>query len=161
MIPDIIARFLEDEAMVAGGGTRDKGLIPHFHRVSGWIVSQDRQTITCSIPAEFTRDLISSLEDNGQFALTVGEVASHEAYQFKGKYVDSRPCNEADLVAVEQSRERLVKVVRRLYGDFFGEEMLRDYILKPSIAIRFQVREIFLQTPGPGAGHRLVPPEEK
>ena len=31
---------------------------------------------------------------------------------------------------------------------------------KPSLAVEFEVLEIYLQTPGPGAGSRLIPPME-
>jgi hypothetical protein len=38
-------------------------------------------------------------------------------------------------------------------------ELLRRYIPPPELVVRLRIREIFLQTPGPGAGRRLVPPE--
>src|SRR5262245_53158289 len=105
MIPEVIVRFL-DRAIVAIGGTRDDKLVPHVHRLSGWFCSPDREAITCLIPEQFSPHLLSSLEHNGQFALTVCDMPSHETYQFKGDYLSSRPCNAADLAAVEQSRER-------------------------------------------------------
>jgi hypothetical protein len=146
MIPGKIMKFLEEDATVAAGGTRSKHLIPHIHRVSGWSVGPDRQTISCSIPEEFTHDLLSSLADNGQFALTVEQIGTHETYQFKGEYVGSRPPDEAD-------------VVSSFYP--YSEEQSRAYVMNPGIVISFKVREIFIQTPGPRAGHRLVPPEEE
>src|SRR3972149_3537768 len=100
MIPEVIVLFL-DRAIVAIAGTRDERLVPHVHRISGWRCSPDRKTITCLIPEEFTPDLVSSLEDNGQFSLTVCEVPSHETYQFKGDYVSSRPRGEADAADFE------------------------------------------------------------
>jgi hypothetical protein len=127
--------------------------------VSGWSVGPDRQTISCSIPEEFTHDLLSSLADNGQFALTVEQIGTHETYQFKGDYVGSRPPDEADLVVFERCRERFGKVVSSFYP--YSEEQSRAYVMNPGIVISFKVREIFIQTPGPRAGHRLVPPEEE
>lgn len=159
MIPGKILKFLEKEATLAAGGTRSKQLIPHFHLVSGWSIGPDRQTISCSIAEEFSGDLLSSLEDNGRFALTVEQVGSHETYQFKGEYVDSRAPGAADIAIFEQCRERFGKVVSSVYG--LPEEVYRAFIIKPSIVISFKVQEIFLQTPGPGAGRRLVPPEEE
>lgn len=48
-------------------------------------------------------------------------------------------------------------------NQFYGidHDASRAYTIKPGIVINFIVKEIFLQTPGPGAGRRLVPPEEK
>ena len=58
---------------------------------------------------------------------------------------------------VDRVRERFVKSMRHLFADA-PEQMLKAFILKPSMAVEFEVREVFLQTPGPGAGTRLVPP---
>jgi hypothetical protein len=156
MIPKEIRAFLEG-ATVAMGGTRNRNLIPHAHRISGWLVGGDGETLTCLIAEGFTGELIESLEDNGQFALTVCEVPSHETYQFKGVWVGSRPVAEADLAVYESYRERFAERVSQLLG--FPEERARAYVRRPSLALSFKVREIFLQTPGPEAGRRLVPRE--
>jgi hypothetical protein len=155
MIPDRIVKFLKEDATIAIGGTRNKDLIPHIHRVSGWRVAQDQQTIICSIPEKFTRDLVSSLENNGQFALTVEHIDSHETYQFKGDYVDSGLPNEVDIQNFILSRERFGDAVSRLFG--LPEDVCQAFVMKPFIVISFKVREIFVQTPGPGAGRRIVP----
>ena len=89
MIPGKILAFLEDKGTVAVSGTRDRNLVPHIHYVSGWSVEPDRRTIRCSIAEAYKDHLISSLEDNGQFALTVEQIGSHETYQFKGDYISS------------------------------------------------------------------------
>jgi hypothetical protein len=38
--------------------------------------------------------------------------------------------------------------------------MLRAFVDSPNLAVEFEVRAIYLQTPGPGAGTQLVPPVE-
>jgi hypothetical protein len=40
------------------------------------------------------------------------------------------------------------------------EVFLKAFILNAHLAVEFEVREVYLQTPGPGAGARLVPPPE-
>jgi len=159
MIPGLILAFLKDKGTVAVSGTRDATLTPHVHYVSGWEVESDQRTIRCSIPEAYTDHLIRSLEDNGRFSLTLEQIGSHETYQFKGDYVGSGPPSDADMAAHRQARERFAKSVNQVFG--LPEDMCRAYILPPSIVIRFAVREIFVQTPGPGAGQRLVPREEK
>ena len=89
MIPGKTLAFLENEGTVAVSGTRDANLMPHIHYVSGWEVESDKRTIRCSINQAYADNLIPSLEDNGQFSLTVSQVGSHETYQFKGNYVGS------------------------------------------------------------------------
>jgi hypothetical protein len=39
-------------------------------------------------------------------------------------------------------------------------EVLSAFVSPAAVAIEFEVLEIFLQTPGPGAGTRLIPPME-
>ncbi|MBM2823880.1 MAG: hypothetical protein HW413_2626, partial [Thermoleophilia bacterium] len=40
------------------------------------------------------------------------------------------------------------------------EGIVGAFISTPGLAVEFEVFEIYLQTPGPGAGTRLVPPAE-
>jgi len=156
-IPGVLLDFL-DRASGAIAGTRTADLVPHFHRVSGWWVGTDRRTITCLVGDRFTPHLAESVEGNGEFALTVTEIGPHETYQFKGRLLDTRPVDDdEDRHAFERVRERFVRALVTLFG--YEEDTCRRYVPVPAIAVRFEVREIFVQTPGPGAGHRLVPPE--
>jgi hypothetical protein len=158
MIPGKIVRFLEQHANVAFAGTRDHDLVPHGHRVSGWLVGGDRRTLTALIPDHFTAHLVESLEDNREFALTVEEFPSHETYQFKGRYLRHRPVQREDADVVDRIRDRFVKSIRPLFSDA-PENPLKAFIARPGVAVEFEVREIYVQTPGPGAGARLVPAE--
>ena len=108
-------------------------------------------------------------EDNGRFALLVlgsprGPKVSeppspatdyHECYQFKGDYVASQPAGDSHIRVAEQTRKRFQNLFNPLFG--FSEEGSAAYIRKPGVAVTFKVREIFDQTPGPGAGRRIVP----
>ena len=38
------------------------------------------------------------------------------------------------------------------------EDIARAFILDPAVAVELEVHEIYLQTPGPGAGTRIAPP---
>jgi hypothetical protein len=156
VIPERITRFL-DQANLAFAGTRSRELVPRGHRVSGWRLGADGRTLTAIISEYFTDHLVESLEDNGEFALTVEEFPSHETYQFKGRYRRHRQLQDEDHQVVDRIRDRFVKGMRHLYADA-PEHMLKAFILKPAMAVEFEVREVFLQTPGPGAGTRLVPP---
>ncbi len=159
MIPEEIVTFLQERGTVAVAGTRNAECIPEIRYVSGWSVEEDHATISCSIAEGFATDLTSSLDDNGQFALTVEEIGSHETYQFKGKYIESHLPSDADIESHLTARSRFGSVVNELFG--LPEEVCAAYISKPVIAVRFEVQEIFLQTPGPGAGSRLFPQEEQ
>jgi len=158
-IPGRILRFLEHHANLGFAGTRSRDLVPYGHRVSGWFVDADGRTITALIAEHFTSHLVESLRDNGELALTVEEFPSHETYQFKGRYRRDRPVQSEDLAVVDRIRERFAKAVRHVFSEA-PDLMLKAYIHAPARAVEFEVREIFVQTPGPGAGARLVPPVE-
>jgi hypothetical protein len=157
VIPGKIIRFLEQYANLGFAGTRSRELVPFGHRVSGWRLDGDGRTLTALVAELFTDHLVESLEDNGEFALTVGEFPSHETYQFKGRYRSHRPLRAEDHEAIDRIRERFVKSMRHLYADA-PEPALKAFIPQPSVAVEFEVSEVYLQTPGPGAGVRLVPP---
>jgi len=157
VIPGKIVRFLEQYANVAFARTRDR--VPAGHRVSGWRVGADHRTVAALVPELFAARLIESLLDNGQLAVTIEEFPSHETYQFKGRYVRHRPVEPDDLVVVDRIRARFVKSLKPVQPDA-PDDVLRAYIAPPSLAVEFEVHEVFRQTPGPGAGTRLSPPRE-
>ena len=64
-----------------------------------------------------------------------------------------------DIDIVDSIRERFVKSMRTVYAAV-PEGIAGAFISKPGLAIEFEVFEIYVQTPGPGAGTRLVPPVE-
>jgi hypothetical protein len=158
-IPGRILRFLEQHGNLAFAGTRDRDLVPYGHRVSGWFVGADGRTMTALVAEHSTDRLVDSLQDNGELALTVEEFPSHETYQFKGRYVLHRPVRREDIQVVDRIRDRFLRSVRHLFSDA-PEYLLNAYIHVPALAVEFEVKEIFVQTPGPGAGARLVPPAE-
>jgi hypothetical protein len=43
----------------------------------------------------------------------------------------------------------------------FTPATLGRYLATPALVVTLAVQEIFLQTPGPGAGRRMVPPESR
>jgi hypothetical protein len=159
VIPNRIVRFLEHDANLAFAGTRDRHLVPHGHRVSGWQIGSNRRTLTVFISKGFTDGVLEALADNGQLALTVEEYPSHETYQFKGGFLRQRPIVEEDLAIVDRIRERFVRRLRSVSFDV-PPGVLSAFIVKPSLAVEFEVHDIFVQTPGPGAGARLEPEGE-
>jgi hypothetical protein len=157
MIPGKIARFLEERANVAFAGTRNRDLVPLGHRVSGWCIGADGRTLTAFVPEPLTAGLVESLQENGELALTVEDFPSHETYQFKGRYVRHRPVQREDIAIVDHIRQRFIKSMRTVYAGV-PEGVAGAFISKPGLAVEFEVFEIYVQTPGPGAGTRLVPP---
>jgi hypothetical protein len=159
VIPGKIVRFLEQYANVGFAGTRDRDLVPFGHRVSGWRVAADQRLMTMLVADTPQATLMESLQENGELAVTIEEFPSHETYQFKGRYLSHRPVIEDDRELVDRIRKRFVKSIRPVFPDA-PEDMLGAIVSPPSLAVDFEVFEIYLQTPGPGAGSRLIPPGE-
>ena len=160
MIPGKIIRFLEQSANVGAAGTRDRDLVPFGHRVCGWRVGADQRTMTILVPDEFTGRLVESLQQNGELAVTVEAFPSHETYQFKGRYLNHREVTADDLEAVEQVRRRFLKSAKAIFFQHH-EDVLKAFVNPPALAVEFEVAEVYLQTPGPGAGTRLIPPVDR
>src|SRR5262245_27335942 len=159
LIPGKLIRFLEQYANVAYAGIRDRDLVPFGHRVSGWRVGADQRTMTILVPDEFLERLVESLQQNRELAVTVEEFPSHETYQFKGQHRQHRAVQSDDVEIADRVRRRFVKSLRPIHPDA-PEHVLNAFVSPPSLAVEFEVLEIYLQTPGPGAGSRLVPPVE-
>jgi hypothetical protein len=100
------------------------------------------------------------LLDNGAIALTFEEVGTHETYQIKGRYLSHRPVRPAEIDIASRTRERFGKAVRTLYRDERFTALAKASIPDPTVAVEVEVREVFLQTPGPGAGGRIAPPPD-
>jgi hypothetical protein len=155
-IPGILIRFLE-RASVALGCTRGPDLTPRIHWVSGWQLDPDPRSIWGFVPKAFETGLRETVVERGPFALTVEHIGPHECYQFKGRLLELRPSTDADRAVVARCRERFSAAVRVLLPHLAHQEAaLNRYILDPAVAVRFEVKEIYLQTPGPGAGSLLA-----
>jgi hypothetical protein len=157
MIPPKIIRFLEERASIGFAATRDGNLVPYGHRVSGWQIDADGRTLTAFVPPSSAGQLVESLVDNGRIAVTLEEVGTHETYQIKGRYLSHRPVQPAEIDIAGRARDRFAKGVRTLFSDPQLAAALTMSIPTPSLAVEIEVHEVFLQTPGPGAGSRVAP----
>jgi hypothetical protein len=154
IIPDRVVEVLRGPAVMVVA-TRDAGLRPAHACVVGAVVDDDCRTVTFFVPESRSGRLLSDLLDNGRVAFSFG-LASHEAYQLKGTYLSSRPTTSEDVALQDAYRMKLLAAFRQVYS----EEIARPYTLgvayQPGVAVTFRVEEVFVQTPGPGAGARMA-----
>jgi hypothetical protein len=155
MIPDRVIELLTGPSYVQIG-TRDESLRPAHTIAVGATVHDDRRTVTVLVPTARAARILPHLEANRRVALGVAQ-ASHEAYQLKGTYLATRPTDAADLARQQAYRRMLLADAR---GAGFPEEiawaLTQGFAYTPSIGIIFRADEVYIQTPGPGAGHRLA-----
>jgi len=154
MIPDRVVEVLHGPAFMQIG-TRDDRLRPAHAFAVGAVVHDDRQTVTVFVPTARSGHVLRDLTENGRIALGVA-LASHEAYQLKGTYVSSRPTNDAERARQEAYRAALlVSALEAGYPEAIARPLTQGFAYTPGVAITFRAEEVFLQTPGPGAGTLL------
>ena len=154
MIPDRVAEVLQGPTFLQIG-TRDAELRPTHTHVHGALVHDDRRTVTFFVTEKRAKRVVRNLEDNGRIALT-GAQPSHECYQVKGVYVSSRPATDEDYAYQEAYEKKTVAALLEFFPEEFARPLSQGYVYRPSVAITFRVDEIYLQTPGPQAGTRMV-----
>ena len=155
MIPDRVVELLHGPAFMQVG-TRDAQLHPVHAFVIGAVAHADRETVTVFIPEARSARVLSNLQDNGRVALGIS-LASHEAYQLKGTYLSSRPTGDEDIALQETYRTKLHAAARQAgYPEEIARPLTLGFAYRPGVAITFRAEEIFLQTPGPGAGNPMA-----
>jgi hypothetical protein len=154
MIPERVLEVLRGHAFMHVG-TRDADLRPAHAFPLGVVVGDDRQTVTFFVNQWRAKRILSDLENNGQVAFAAG-LLSHEAYQLKGAYLWSRPATDDEIAFQEAHRAKLCGDLQHWFPKEVAEGLFLGLACRPSVAITFRVEEVFLQTPGPGAGTKMA-----
>lgn len=150
-IPEGIDRFLQLPLFIHVG-TRNSELNPNHLMGSGLMRAGENQ-MKVLIDGPVADKALANLAGNGAISVSAAFSATHEAYQFKGTYVSHAPCSEEERALQEQLREQLNGYFENM-GLPPGFCNVLDFT--NSIAITFDVAEVFSQTPGPGAGNKIA-----
>jgi hypothetical protein len=149
MIPDRLVDFVHG-AVLAFVGTRDARLRPAVTWAFGARVSAATDEITAFVPDVEIDRTKTNLAHNGVVAYTVVDPISNESYQFKGKLTGMRPTTDEERAVQEILRSKIVAKLA-----MFQPELFTGYTFVPSTALTLKVEQVFVQTPGPGAGRQL------
>ncbi len=151
MISDVLARDLESGNAIHIG-TRDASLVPHGGRAWAVVVAPDRERVTVFLPEEALVQILSDLESNGLAAVSLGRPRDDHAWQIKGRFEGVRPAADAERAGVEGQIGRFADNL-----DFIGipRVLTQGWSPWPCHAVTLRITEVFIQTPGPGAGERL------
>jgi len=150
MIPEITFTVIKEG--FGHFGTASNNKMPSHTDTLGASISDDKKELTFFARKSLSEQVLANLAENGRATIFIG-VASHEAYQFKGQFVESRPLTSHEKELSEKNRNNFIEVmsgfglpkpaIERLFG------------VEPDIGITVRVEDIFVQTPGPEAGKRL------
>ena len=154
MIPERVIEVVGGPAVIQIA-TRDAALRPAHALAVGAFVHDDRTTVTVFLGARRAAQTLENLADNGRIAVACGLV-SHESYQLKGTYLGSRPTTDDDVRRQEAYRTAVMEALRQMFPESIARPLIDGVPYRPGVAITFRAEQVFLQTPGPGAGTRMV-----
>lgn len=154
-----LVEFLES-GVVLGCASRDARLVPRSVWPVGIRVESGAEEVTVFLPVATAGDVIANLRDSRRIALVATSAADHRSIQLKGKVVEIREAADDERSLTERYRASLGRNLEPLGVPKFFVLRIQHW---PAHAVRFQVEQLFVQTPGPAAGQPLQgalrPPE--
>lgn len=132
-------------------GTRDAQLRPASVRGAGARVASNRREVTVYLPVATSERAATNLRDNGEIAVGLSRPFDNLAIQLKGRCTRVALAEEAERVVPEAY---LLAFVETTFVIGMPRALLMRMTIWPAFAVTFDVRDIFSQTPGPGAGKR-------
>jgi hypothetical protein len=152
-------------AFVQGGVTivvasRDARHLPSIARGRGCRVSPDGRTVALLMPASQCGRLIEDIAASGEVAVVFSEASTHRTVQLKGRAARVCPPSHEPLVAdtagvTATYRAALRDEFARVGFDAAYVEALLHSEPHDLVAVAFEPRAAFTQTPGPNAGAPL------
>lgn len=134
--------------------TRNAKLEPLSALAFGVQAASDGRELTVFLPAAVSPPTLANLRDNGQIAVSLVRPSDHRALQIKGVWLGERRTTDDDRAFLLHYRDAMlgemstVGVPRSVWG---------RAAWWPAIALRMEVRDTFVGTPGPSAGRRCEP----
>ncbi len=133
-------------------GTCDSEMRPVVARGVGASVSPDRTERTVYLHEAWGAQGLANLRAHGEIAVGFSRPFDHFAVQIKGTCTRFLSPSEGDRRVVDRYHATYGE---QLYMVGFPRCTTKRFVFWPAIGVTFTVRDIFLQTPGPGAGKRL------
>lgn len=149
-----LADFLTS-GLVLGAATRDDRLVPDVVRPAGLRVEPGGQEVTFFVASISAAQMLKNVESNRRVALVCSNPQDNRSVQLKGGVLETRPAREDERPLMDQYRARFARMLEPLGVP--PSFVMRTQIW-PAVAVRFQLEQIFLQTPGPAAGESFRGP---
>lgn len=147
-----LAEFLHS-GLIVYLATCSADLTPASTIGAGLRVESPRE-ITVFVARALEPPVAGNLTDGAELAVTMSHVTDHRSIQLKGRRLSDGPATEADRLFQQEYMSRLAPQMMA-----FGvpRSVMARLVWWPSRAIRMEVRDLYLQTPGANAGRRLEP----
>jgi hypothetical protein len=151
LTPDLVD-FLESGVSILVG-TRDAALRPACMRAMGVRIDGAASMLTLHLPEGTAARTLANLRDNKMIAITFSRPTNNRSIQLKGICTDLRPSRDEERTVVECYRAAFLEQLE-IIG--LPRAVSRRMASWPSVAAVVRVTDIFVQTPGPGAGRRFA-----
>jgi hypothetical protein len=135
--------------------TRNAALEPLSTLAFGLQAADDDRELTVFVPAVLSPLVVANLRDNGQMAIELVHPSTHRALQIKGTWLGERRTTDDDRAFLARYHNTLLAEMN-LVG--IPRSKWDRLVWWPAVALRMEVRDVFVQTPGPGAGRRAGDP---
>jgi hypothetical protein len=146
-----LAAFVERGVAIVVA-TRDEERRPQVSRGWGPAVSGDGAETALCVAAAPGSATLANLEANGAIAATFSHPSSYRTVQMKGEVVELCAPGAELLARVE---EHFAAFAGELEQFGIPRDAARVFLDADLVAVSFAVRELYDQTPGPGAGGPL------
>lgn len=148
--PDLIDLLEGGVSIFVGTSSADRA--PEATRAVGAIVSADRRKVTVFVPVATARRAVENLAHGREVAVGFSRTLDHVSIQIKGRCAEVRLATDAERSVCERY---LGAYVEALHVIGLPRHVTRRLTVWPAYALEVDVRDVFAQTPGPGAGKRL------
>ena len=149
-IPEDLVDFLESGVSILVG-TRNEKNEPEATRACGARISKDRQSVELYFP-DWAKRAPHDISENGQVAVCFSRFLDNYSIQLKGHDAKIRDATDAERVVPERY---IAAYIETLSMVGFPRSLTTRIRVWPAKIVSFEVRDIFVQTPGPKAGERL------
>ena len=151
LIPDDLADFLQSGLSI-NVATCDKELQPEGAVAWAAQVHDDRSHLTVFLYEKSGQALLKNLKVHPEIAVVFDKPTTHRACQVKGRFVSNRRGKAAERAEIERQLDGLSTDLEAIV---IPRAMVAGWKIWPCVAIQLRVRQLFEQTPGPGAGEPL------
>ena len=149
-IPEEIVPLVES-GFAGYVATASANRVPEATRIRGARVGASRLTLTVYVPSAQAGRTLENLRHDPRIACFLGRVIDFCSVQIKGEVVAIRASNEEEREFQARHMRAFIDAVASIGGP---AEFLARHAFWPSHAVEVRVEELFVQTPGPGAGRR-------
>lgn len=151
LTPELVA-FIES-GVIGHAATRTSTFEPEEMLIAGLRAGAGGRVATLFLSEGPAAATVANVRDNGELAVTVVRVTDNRSLQLKGKVIAVRTPTEDERRFQAGYMERLTAELT-LVG--VPRSVGARMIWWPSVALDFEIRDLFDQTPGPGAGRRVA-----